>query len=101
MTSSAKRPIKVPFTGPALLATPLLNKGTAFTAQERDTLHLQGLLPQQIETIDQQCARAYHQFQACSTDLERHVLLRSIQDSNETLFYRLVDDHIDEMLPII
>ena len=101
MTSFAKRPIKVPFTGPALLATPLLNKGTAFTAQERDALHLQGLLPQQIETIDQQCARAYHQFQACSSDLERHVLLRSIQDSNETLFYRLVDDHIDEMLPII
>ena len=101
MTDSSQRPLKVPFTGPVLLGTPLLNKGTAFSQAERDALHLQGLLPQQIETIEQQADRAYHQFQACGTDLERHVLLRSIQDFNETLFYRLVDDHIDEMLPII
>ena len=101
MSTSPQRAVMIPFTGPVLLGTPLLNKGTAFTQQERDALHLQGLLPQQIETIEQQCSRAYHQYQACATDLERHVLLRSIQDSNETLFYRLVDDHIDEMLPII
>jgi len=87
--------------GPTLLGTPLLNKGTAFSLQERDALHLRGLLPQEVETIDQQARRAYQQYQACTTDLDKHILLRSIQDSNETLFYRVVDDHLDEMLPII
>lgn len=101
MTNTLDRTVAVPFTGPTLLGTPLLNKGTAFSPQERDALHLQGLLPQQVETIEQQAQRAYHQYQACTGDLEKHVLLRSIQDFNETLFYRLVDDHIDEMLPII
>lgn len=101
MKNALDRPVFVPFIGPTLLGTPLLNKGTAFSSEERDTLHLQGLLPQQVETIEQQAERAYHQFQACTGDLEKHVLLRSIQDSNETLFYRVVDDHLDEMLPII
>ncbi|MDB5993482.1 MAG: malate dehydrogenase [Pseudomonas sp.] len=101
MSNSTDRTLQVPFVGPTLLGTPLLNKGTAFTLQERDALHLQGLLPQQVETIDQQAERAYQQYQACTTDLDKHILLRSIQDSNETLFYRVVDDHLDEMLPII
>ncbi|HEX8544415.1 MAG TPA: NAD-dependent malic enzyme [Pseudomonas sp.] len=101
MSDSTDQALLVPFVGPTLLGTPLLNKGTAFTQHERDTLHLQGLLPQQIETIEQQVQRAYHQFQGCQTDLDKHVLLRSIQDFNETLFFRLVDEHLDEMLPII
>ncbi|MBK5355930.1 NAD-dependent malic enzyme [Pseudomonas sp. TH41] len=101
MNNPINRTLQVPFQGPTLLGTPLLNKGTAFDLQEREALHLQGLLPQQVETIDQQAERAYLQFQACTTDLDKHVLLRSIQDSNETLFYRVVDDHLDEMLPII
>lgn len=101
MTHSTDRALYVPFAGPTLLGTPLLNKGTAFSLQERDALHLRGLLPEQVETIEQQAARAYHQYQACPTDLDKHILLRSIQDSNETLFYRVVDDHLDEMLPII
>ncbi|KFE52296.1 NAD-dependent malic enzyme [Pseudomonas syringae] len=101
MSDSTDQALLVPFVGPTLLGTPLLNKGTAFTQHERDTLHLQGLLPQQIETIEQQVQRAYHQFQGCPTDLDKHVLLRSIQDFNETLFFRLVDEHLDEMLPII
>lgn len=96
-----ERTLQVPFVGPTLLGTPLLNKGTAFSLQERDALHLRGLLPQEVETIDQQARRAYQQYQACTTDLDKHILLRSIQDSNETLFYRVVDDHLDEMLPII
>jgi malate dehydrogenase (oxaloacetate-decarboxylating) len=95
------RILQVPFVGPTLLGTPLLNKGTAFSLQERDALHLRGLLPQEVETIDQQARRAYQQYEACTTDLDKHILLRSIQDSNETLFYRVVDDHLDEMLPII
>ncbi|VVQ18344.1 NAD-dependent malic enzyme [Pseudomonas fluorescens] len=101
MSNPIDRAVPVPFAGPTLLGTPLLNKGTAFSEQERETLHLQGLLPQQVETIEQQAARAYQQYQACGTDLDKHILLRSIQDSNETLFYRVVDDHLDEMLPII
>lgn len=101
MRNSIDRTLQVPFVGPTLLGTPLLNKGTAFTLQERDALHLRGLLPQQVETIDQQADRAYQQYQACTTELDKHILLRSIQDSNETLFYRVVDDHLDEMLPII
>ena len=101
MSDSTDQALLVPFVGPTLLGTPLLNKGTAFTQHERDTLHLQGLLPQQIETIEQQVERAYLQFQGCPTDLDKHVLLRSIQDFNETLFFRLVDEHLDEMLPII
>ncbi|WP_426112963.1 NAD-dependent malic enzyme [Pseudomonas sp. DSP3-2-2] len=101
MSDSTDQALLVPFVGPTLLGNPLLNKGTAFTQHERDTLHLQGLLPQQIETIEQQVQRAYHQFQGCATDLDKHVLLRSIQDFNETLFFRLVDEHLDEMLPII
>jgi malate dehydrogenase (oxaloacetate-decarboxylating) len=101
MKAPNDHPVSVPFVGPTLLGTPLLNKGTAFSLEERKALHLQGLLPQRVETIEQQTERAYHQFQACPTPLDKHVLLRSIQDFNETLFYRLVDDHIDEMLPII
>jgi malate dehydrogenase (oxaloacetate-decarboxylating) len=101
MNRSTDRVLHVPFVGPTLLGTPLLNKGTAFSLQERDALHLRGLLPEQMETIEQQAARAYQQYQACATDLDKHILLRSIQDANETLFYRVVDDHLDEMLPII
>ena len=101
MSHANDRAVQVPFAGPTLLGTPLLNKGTAFTAHERDALHLRGLLPQEIETIEQQAARAYQQYQGCNSDLDKHILLRSIQDSNETLFYRVVDDHLDEMLPII
>ncbi|WP_397453254.1 NAD-dependent malic enzyme [Pseudomonas sp. NA-150] len=101
MTDSIDRTLQVPFTGPTLLGTPLLNKGTAFSQQERQSLHLTGLLPEQVETIEQQADRAYQQFRACGSELDKHILLRSIQDFNETLFYRLVDDHLDEMLPII
>jgi len=101
MSHSANRVLQVSVNGPALLGTPLLNKGTAFSQEERQALRLEGLLPGQIETIEQQADRAYNQFTACDSALDKHILLRSIQDSNETLFYRLVDDHLDEMLPVI
>jgi len=95
--------MKIPatLTGQALLDTPLLNKGTAFTDEERHQLGLIGLLPPHIESIDEQVARCYESFQLEPTDLEKHVYLRNLQDTNETLFYRLVLDYIDEMLPII
>ena len=84
-----------------LLDTPLLNKGTAFTDAERSALGLHGLLPPQVETLDQQVVRAYEAFQRKTDDLERHIYLRALQDNNEVLFYRLVLDHLEEMMPIV
>ena len=77
------------------------SKGTAFTETERVVFGLQGLLPPQIETLDQQVVRAYHAFQRKSDDLERHIFLRALQDTNEVLFFRLLLDHIEEMTPVV
>src|ERR1700752_4783064 len=85
----------------ALLETPLLNKGTAFTLLERQTLGLDGLLPPAVETIEEQSFRAYKAYLRKPDDLERHIYLRQLQDTNEVLFYRLLLDHIEEMLPIV
>lgn len=93
--------VEVPVGGHELLELPLLNKGTAFSEQERHDLKLVGLLPPHIETIEQQIARCYEAFQNEPTPLEKHVFLRNLQDENETLFYRLVLEHIKEMQPII
>lgn len=87
--------------GIGLLHDPSLNKGTAFTEQERDQLGLHGLLPPYIETLEQQVLRAYEAYQHKDDDLERHIYLRALQDTNEVLFYRLLLDHIEEMMPII
>lgn len=87
--------------GVGLLHNPSLNKGTAFTEQERDQLGLHGLLPPYIETLEQQVVRAYEAYQRKDDDLERHIYLRALQDTNEVLFYRLLLDHIEEMMPII
>ncbi len=87
--------------GTALINTPELNKGTAFSYQERTELGLHGLLPPQIETLDEQVVRAYAAFQRKHDDLEKHIYLRQLQDTNEVLFYRLLLDHIDEMTPIV
>ncbi len=78
-----------------------LNKGTAFTDAERAALGLQGLLPPHVETLDEQSVRAYEAYQRKGDDLERHVYLRALQDTNEVLFYRLLLDHIEEMTPIV
>lgn len=96
-----KRALYVPFAGPALLETPLLNKGGAFSKDERIAFNLDGLLPHNIETIEEQVARAYQQFTSFQSDLDKHIYLRNIQDTNETLFYRLVREHISVMMPTI
>jgi len=93
--------IEVPFDGHLLLERPLLNKGTAFTAAERRELGLLGLLPPHEETLEEQLHRAYQAYGDKTTDLERHIYLRALQDTNETLFYRLILDHLPEMMPII
>lgn len=87
--------------GHALLETPSLNKGTAFTLVERQALGLDGLLPPAVETIEEQSFRAYKAYLRKPDDLERHIYLRQLQDTNEVLFYRLLLDHIEEMLPIV
>jgi malate dehydrogenase (oxaloacetate-decarboxylating) len=84
-----------------LLNSPALNKGTAFTEQERETFGLHGLLPPIVESLDDQCVRAYEAFALKPNDRERHIYLRQLQDTNEVLFYRLLLDHIEEMLPIV
>jgi malate dehydrogenase (oxaloacetate-decarboxylating) len=87
--------------GMGLLDTPLLNKGTAFTQAERTTSGLHGFLPPHVETLDEQVVRAYEAFQRKDDDLERHIYLRALQDTNEVLFYRLLLDHIEEMTPLV
>jgi malate dehydrogenase (oxaloacetate-decarboxylating) len=87
--------------GTALLEDPALNKGTAFTPEERSALDLDGLLPPVVETLEQQSRRAYVAFGRKQDDLERHIYLRALQDTDETLFYRLLLDHLEEMLPIV
>ncbi|MGA6101107.1 NAD-dependent malic enzyme [Psychrobacter pocilloporae] len=98
---SNKRPLYIPVAGPALLETPLLNKGSAFSAEERNSFNLTGLLPHNIETIEEQSLRAYHQLRSFTSDMDKHIYLRNIQDTNETLFYRLVEQHIEEIMPLI
>jgi len=87
--------------GMNLLDAPLLNKGTAFTQTERTRFGLHGLLPAEVETLEQQVVRAYEAYQRKDEDLERHIYLRALQDTNEVLFYRLLLDHIEEMTPIV
>lgn len=87
--------------GTNLLDAPLLNKGTAFTHAERTALGLHGLLPPQVESLDQQVVRAYEAYQRKTDDLERHIYLRALQDTNEVLFYRLLLDHMEEMMPVV
>src|SRR5262245_28106033 len=87
--------------GMDLLDTPLLNKGTAFTNDERTQFGLHGLLPPHVETLAEQVVRAYEAYTRKDDDLERHIYLRALQDNNEVLFYRLLLEHIEEMTPIV
>ncbi len=87
--------------GTALLHDPLLNKGTAFTMEERAALGLKGLLPPKVFTMKEQAARVLENYRNKQTDLERYIHLASLQDRNETLFYRIVMDNLDEMMPIV
>lgn len=96
-----KRPIYIPFAGPALLEAPLLNKGSAFTQRERQQFNLEGLLPYNIETIEEQEARVYQQLRSFESPIDKHIYLRNIQDTNETAYFRLVTDHLTEIMPLI
>jgi len=97
----SKRPLYIPYAGPSLLETPLLNKGSAFSKEERGNFNLAGLLPPRFETIDEQVERAYRQYNSFKTNINKHIYLRAIHDNNETLFFKLVQCHLAEMMPII
>lgn len=88
---------------PGLMLTrlPLLNKGTAFTREEREAFGLDGLFPSHVSTLEEQVERAYVNFASFQTDLDKHIYLRVLQDRSEVLFYALVDAYLEEMLPII
>ncbi len=88
-------------TGFNLTRIPLLNKGTAFTEDERQKLNLDGLLAPQVDTLDVLAGRLYAEYVKIGEPLERHVFLRNLQDRNEVLFYALLAAHIEEMLPIV
>jgi len=100
-TEAKKRPLYLRYAGPILLETPLLNKGSAFSQREKQEFNLEGLLPHTIETIEEQTRRAYSQYTQFESDLDKHIYLRNIQDTNETLYYSLITSHLEEMMPII
>jgi malate dehydrogenase (oxaloacetate-decarboxylating) len=93
--------IKTSLRGSRLLDNPLLNKGTAFTVEERAELGLRGLLPPHVEKLEAQIERAYEALQKKNVDIEKHIYLRALQDTNETLFYGLVHAHLTEIMPLI
>jgi malate dehydrogenase (oxaloacetate-decarboxylating) len=87
--------------GEALKVDPLLNKGTCFTLDERDAFGLRGIMPPAVSTPVEQAERAYENYQRAGDAVAKYLFLASLQDRNETLFYRLVVDHLEEMLPVI
>ena len=88
-------------TGMTLLQNPVLNKGTAFSEEERDQLELRGLLPPYVNTMAEQVKRVMGNFNRKSSDLEKYVQIIALQDRNETLFYRVIMDNLEVMMPII
>ena len=86
---------------PDVMTNPLTNRGTAFTHAERARLGLTGRLPVAVETLAQQAARAYRQFAQCGSDMDKYIFLDQLHNRNEVLYYRLLTDHLAEMLPIV
>ncbi|MEU6589127.1 NAD-dependent malic enzyme [Streptomyces sp. NPDC046881] len=98
---TTRKPLRIAARGRAVLADPRTNRGTAFTEEERRALDLVGLVPPRVLTQDEQAERAYGQFREQPSDLAKSVHLTALHDRNEALFYRLVGDHLEEMLPIV
>lgn len=95
------RTVETDRTGHNILNTPVLNKGSAWSEEERVGLGLLGLLPHHVSSIEEQLARVYRNYQQRTSNLDRYLYLTDLQDRNETLFYRLLLEHITEMMPII
>jgi malate dehydrogenase (oxaloacetate-decarboxylating) len=101
MESTESESLSISITGQRLLDDPLLDKGSAFPEEERRELGLIGLLPLHTSTMEEQLARVYENYQRKDNDIERYIFLTALQDRNETLFYRLLQEHVTEMMPII
>lgn len=100
-SAAAKRVLQVALRGDAILAHPRFNKGTSFSSTERRALGLTGRLPYRVNTLDEQCWRAYDQLKARDTPLRKNTFLQSLKDQNWTLYYSLISRHLKELIPII
>jgi malate dehydrogenase (oxaloacetate-decarboxylating) len=98
---NGERYLEVYLTGFGLLRLPLLNKSTSYTTEERRLLDLDGLVPPHYSTLEEQKERTYRRYSLQGSALERHVYLRNLQDRNEVLFFALLEDHLEEMMPIL
>lgn len=98
--ATGERILEVPLTRLQLLDCPMFNKGSAFTEEERAEFGLHGLLPPHVGSLDEQLERRYRDFQQKRTEIQQHIYLRDLQDRNEVLFYRLMEEHIAEMMPL-
>lgn len=98
---STSGPQECALTGSSLLETPYLNKGSAFSKEERAEFGLTGLLPSRVNSFDEQVKRAYDQYNSRRTPLGKNIFMTSMKEQNETLYYRLIQDHLKEMFPII
>src|SRR4029453_13690057 len=94
-------PVRIRARGNQVLSTPMINRGTAFTLEEREALGLTGLLPGGVSTIDGQLRRVYAQYLRQPDDLAKNVYLAHLRDRNEVLFYRLVPEPTQGMLPLV
>jgi malate dehydrogenase (oxaloacetate-decarboxylating) len=94
-------PVRIRARGRSVLSNPMLNRGTAFTPEQRQLLGLQGLLPSGVTTLEGQLRRVYAQYRRQPDDLAKNVFLANMRDRNEVLFYRLLAEHLEEMLPIV
>jgi malate dehydrogenase (oxaloacetate-decarboxylating) len=94
-------PVRIRARGRSVLTTPMLNRGTAFTHEQRQLLGLQGLLPSGVSTLEGQLRRVYAQYRRQPDDLAKNVFLANMRDRNEVLFYRVLTEHLQEMLPIV
>ncbi|CAL8970206.1 putative NAD-dependent malic enzyme 2 [Propionicimonas sp. T2.31MG-18] len=100
-TTSREAVLQVSARGRLILVHPMANRGTAFTIQEREQLGLSGLLPSRVTTIEEQMRRSYAQYLRSPSPLAKFIQLAQLRDRNEVLFYRLLSEHLEEMLPII
>ena len=99
--SHSQSPLEVAARGVDLIRAPLLNKGTAFSRQERQAFGLEGLLPYQCKNLDQQAERIYEQLQSQPDDLQKYVALLALHGRNQHLFHKVLGDHIEEFMPIV
>lgn len=101
LDENGKKYVAVNKTGYDLINNPMYNKSTGFTDTERSELKIHGLIPNNYFTLDQRRAKIYNVFTSKPSDIEKHIFIRGVQDRNEIMFYSLINEHIEEILPII